>query len=159
MSIVKKKHGNNIYERLIKMVQDLPEGKRERRLREKFIVQLRDTRKKNRILIPPQKIAKIVAASCQVWGVTPEQVQQRHRQREKVWARNFVYRYFNMYSDMSLKDMSNVFGGYDHTTVIHGIREVVDKLDVDYEVKEKWDKFFHLLEKKQATVQTSETIL
>ena len=37
------------------------------------------------------------------------------------------------YTTVSLKDIGEMLGGYDHTTVIHSARTIQDQLDVHHE--------------------------
>ncbi len=60
----------------------------------------------------------------------------RNRTPEFVLARQMCWYLIKEYKiKMKLKDMAKDFGGFDHTTVLHGIRAVQDLIDTDENVR------------------------
>jgi chromosomal replication initiator protein len=67
------------------------------------------------------QVARRVAAE---WGVTPEALSSKRRTREVVEPRQVAMHLCREILGMTLADIGAVFGGRDHSTVIHGLERV-----------------------------------
>jgi chromosomal replication initiator protein len=63
------------------------------------------------------------------WETTP------NRTRSKVVARQIAMYFIREKTNLSLKVVGNMFGGRDHTTVIHSVRMVKDLIQVDPSIR------------------------
>lgn len=68
----------------------------------------------------------ILQTICDYYNVPEEKVRQRNRKREWVWCRHVFFYLCWKYTGLSLKQIANFLGGFDHTTVIHGRDTVLD---------------------------------
>jgi len=75
--------------------------------------------------LTPESIRDIVA---QAWGVRPEGLQSRRRTRDLTVPRQVAMYLIKELLDESLVAIGRVFGGRDHSTVIHSIRKVEDDM-------------------------------
>ena len=78
--------------------------------------------------LTPESIRAIVASA---WGVRPEGLQSRRRTRDLTVPRQVAMYLIKELLDDSLVAIGRVFGGRDHSTVIHSIRKVEEELRED----------------------------
>ena len=95
---------------------------------------LRDLIKESRKQLTVEDIQRI---TCDYFGVDEDLVRAKTRKREVVQARQVAMFFAKEYTDHSLKTIGSLFGGRDHSTVIHSINSVRDQQDTDGSFREK----------------------
>jgi chromosomal replication initiation ATPase DnaA len=73
----------------------------------------------------------IVEAVCNQYNLIFEAICKRTRKRNIVEARQVIMYLLCHYTTASLKRIGDLFGGYDHTTVIHSRKQITDLLYTD----------------------------
>jgi len=86
------------------------------------------SREKERSRLSPERIREAVARE---WGVDPRGLVSKRRTKDLTVPRQVAMYLIRDLLDLSLVEVGNVFGGRDHSTVIHSIRKVEETLDVD----------------------------
>ncbi|MDQ3462612.1 MAG: chromosomal replication initiator protein DnaA [Actinomycetota bacterium] len=66
----------------------------------------------------------ILEATCEMFGLTLEEITGRSRQRPLVVARQVAMYVVRELTDMSYPAIGRAFGGRDHTTVIHAVEKI-----------------------------------
>jgi len=61
--------------------------------------------------------------ACNVTGSIIEDVKSKNRKIEVVSARRLIYSYLKKHTKLTLWAIGKMYGGQDHTTVIHSIRK------------------------------------
>lgn len=81
-----------------------------------------------------ETIQKITA---HYFGLTVDMLKAKSRKRELVIARQTAQWFINHFTNLSLKSNGAMFGGRDHSTIIHALNTVQDLLetDVNYRIK------------------------
>lgn len=82
----------------------------------------------------------IIMEICKRLKVDPSDIVRKTRKKEICEARQIAFYIFSIYTRLSLKQIANIFGGFDHSTVIHA-RERIRSLcsiypDLDATIKE-----------------------
>lgn len=77
-----------------------------------------------------------------------EQLKDKTRKSEIVLARHIAMYFAKEYTDYSLSNIGNSFGGRDHTTVLHGIRKVNEQLTVNQKFKKSFEELEERLRNK-----------
>ncbi|MEO0091148.1 MAG: chromosomal replication initiator protein DnaA [candidate division WOR-3 bacterium] len=90
----------------------------------------------------PLKIIEIVAKQ---FGVTVEQLQSKERTANLALARQIAMYLLRTLLAMSLKEIGSVFGGKDHSTVIHSIEKITELKKSDPEISQKIQKILMLI--------------
>jgi chromosomal replication initiator protein len=80
----------------------------------------------------PDVIRRKVAAA---WGVSAEQLQSAKRTKDLTVPRQVAMYLIKELFDLSLVEIGKLFGGRDHSTVIHSISKVEDDIQADPELK------------------------
>ena len=80
----------------------------------------------------PDVVRRKVAAA---WGVSAEQLQSAKRTKDLTVPRQVAMYLIKELFDLSLVDIGKLFGGRDHSTVIHSISKVEDDMQADPELK------------------------
>ncbi|CAN5761898.1 hypothetical protein BH23GEM11_BH23GEM11_12220 [soil metagenome] len=84
--------------------------------------------------VTPELIRDRVAAA---WGVRPEGLQSRRRTKDLTVPRQVAMYLIKELLDESLVAIGRVFGGRDHSTVIHSIRKVEEDMGTDEDFAER----------------------
>ena len=98
-----------------------------------------------RAVIPQRPINKnityndIVGMVSEYTGISHAQMCVRTRQRAIVNSRYYSFYLIHKHTKMTLKGMGSIFGSYDHTTVIHALKQINDLIDVDPKVAKDID--------------------
>ncbi|MQA90212.1 MAG: chromosomal replication initiator protein DnaA [Gemmatimonas sp.] len=74
------------------------------------------------------------------WGVSPEQLQSKKRTKDLTVPRQIAMYLIKEHFDLSLVEIGKLFGGRDHSTVIHSINKVEEQLGADEEFRQKIDE-------------------
>jgi len=69
-------------------------------------------------------IKEIVQAACDVYGVTPEYVNQPNRKREVIWIRQSIHYWARKLTRLPLREIGRIVGKRDHATVIWSVKVV-----------------------------------
>lgn len=83
--------------------------------------------------LSPEDVIEIVCNYCKIPFdklTTPERV------REKVYARQLCFYFLKNRTNLSLKSIGQLFGGRDHTSVIHSLSTLKDLYETDEKVKQ-----------------------
>lgn len=83
------------------------------------------------------KAQNIINLACEIYGVTYTDVFKRTRSKHIKETRQICMYLIKKNLPYSLIFIGDVFGGYDHTTVIHAINRITDLIDTEPEFKEK----------------------
>lgn len=76
-------------------------------------------------------VARIVALAGVVFGVSPEDIQSPRRKRALVLVRHAVFRLARGLSGLSYPQIGQRIGGRDHSTVIHGAAQCIERMRAD----------------------------
>ncbi len=74
---------------------------------------------------------------AEAWGLTGNALASKRRTRDLMIPRQVAMFLIKQLSDCSLQAIGEAFGGRDHSTVIHSIRKVEERLDKDPEFRER----------------------
>lgn len=89
------------------------------------------------------KIADIVRSVSVVWGLTPGEIRSKRRTREIVRAKFQVFALGSLTGLYSSTLIGRHTGGYDHSSVIHGVNRAIEWSRQDPEYRERmlraWD--------------------
>lgn len=69
-----------------------------------------------------------------------EKLQTKNRKRERVYVRQLIMYVLKNRTELSLKAIGKLFGGRDHTTVLHSIQAMKDYMDT--EPDKRWEVEF-----------------
>lgn len=83
------------------------------------------------------KIETINQCVCTVFGLPFERLFEKTRKREVVQARQVCIYFVKDNTKISLKEIGRKFGGIDHATVIHAIKQVGNLMFSDKNYREK----------------------
>ncbi len=86
---------------------------------------------------PIRAIADLVATRFEL---TAEQLQSRNRRESLLWPRQIAMYAARRMTDLSLAAIGSYFGGCDHTTVLHAIRKVQQRVSQDPELAHEIDE-------------------
>jgi chromosomal replication initiator protein len=79
----------------------------------------------------------IQEAVAREWGVTPESLIAKRRDRAVVQPRQVAMHLCRELLDVALADIGRAFGGRDHSTVIHGVDRVADEMTRDPALRDR----------------------
>ena len=79
-----------------------------------------------------KRVKEIKEVVCEITGISVDDLHQRRRYRALVLPRHLCFKFIKENTDLTLKQIAQTFCGAvkDHTTVIHGLREVKGKLKI-----------------------------
>ncbi len=92
---------------------------------EKFII-------KKDIIVTPDSI---INAVCSYFNVKQQELKSKNRSRIISYPRQVAMYLLREKLNLSLQDIANIFGGRNHSTVLHSIKEIQNKLQSDTELK------------------------
>lgn len=95
-------------------------------------------------IISPDKPKEITATLIinvvsEHFGIKPEDIVSKKRNEEFALPRQIVMYLCRQLTDLSLDNIGKFLGKKDHTTVMHGVDKIADKLKTDEELKNKVD--------------------
>ncbi|MGN0385227.1 MAG: chromosomal replication initiator protein DnaA [Lachnospiraceae bacterium] len=95
-------------------------------------------------IISPDKPKEITATLIinvvsEHFGIKPEDIISKKRNEEFALPRQIVMYLCRQLTDLSLDNIGKFLGKKDHTTVMHGVDKIADKLKTDEELKNKVD--------------------
>ncbi|MBQ6993564.1 MAG: chromosomal replication initiator protein DnaA [Lachnospiraceae bacterium] len=86
--------------------------------------------------VTPQLIIDVV---CEHFNVSKEDITSKKRNSEYVMPRQIIMYLCKEMTDLSLQNIGNILSKKDHTTVIHGIKQINSKMATDDDLKNKID--------------------
>ena len=87
--------------------------------------------------LTPQRVRDKVA---QAWGTTSEALQSKKRTKDLTIPRQVAMYLIKEMFDLALVEIGKLFGGRDHSTVIHSVSKVEEDLVADPELRRKVDE-------------------
>jgi chromosomal replication initiator protein len=87
--------------------------------------------------VSPERVRERVA---QAWGTTSEALQSKKRTKDLTIPRQVAMYLIKEMFDLALVDIGRLFGGRDHSTVIHSVSKVEDDLAGDPELRRRVDE-------------------
>ncbi len=84
-----------------------------------------------------QKLEYILNAVAQEWGVTTERVRSKCRKRKYVEPRQVYCRLSFFLTTATLTQIGKLLNGRDHTTVIHSIDKIKDRINTEPVLKQQ----------------------
>lgn len=85
-------------------------------------------------LVSPEDIKKAVA---EAWGVRPEALSSKRRTKDLTVPRQVAMYLIREILDVALVQIGAVFGGRDHSTVIHSLRKVESQMQSDLSFRDR----------------------
>jgi chromosomal replication initiator protein len=80
-------------------------------------------------------VEEILSTVARFYGITIESIKSHKRKREIVEARHAFCYLARQFSTTPLKDIGQLIGGKDHTTVMHANQQVKAHMDVEPEYR------------------------
>ena len=81
----------------------------------------------------------IISVVSEHFGIKPEDIASKKRNEEFALPRQIVMYLCRQLTDLSLDNIGKLLGKKDHTTVMHGVEKIADKLKTDEDLKNKID--------------------
>ena len=85
---------------------------------------------------------RILSAVSERFGVRPESLMGRRRTRAIAIPRQVAMYLMRHLTDLSLVEIGHVFGGRDHSTVIHACRQVTERIQAEEAFRDKVNGLF-----------------
>jgi chromosomal replication initiator protein len=76
---------------------------------------------------------------CEHFNVTPEDIKSKKRNSEYVLPRQIIMYLIRTMTDSSLQTVADILGKKDHTTIIHGVDKIAEKVQTDEDLRSKID--------------------
>lgn len=95
--------------------------------------------KKNEIIIGISQRRSVINMVANVMNIGYHKACDKKREREYVMVRHFYYFIMKKYSTVSLQEISKEVGK-NHATVLHGVKNVANLIEVDKGVRALWQK-------------------
>ena len=87
----------------------------------------------------PVSMEKIVAGATEYFGLRLADLQSRKRTRTIALPRQICMFLARQHTRFSLEEIGGYFGGRDHTTVLHAIRTITDRKELEPEISNALD--------------------
>lgn len=78
-----------------------------------------------------EKANEIIKIVCDFYKVEEPYLKSNNRRRRVVEPRSICFHLLRKYTNLTLIKIGGLFGGRDHTTILHGIRSLEDLCDYD----------------------------
>ena len=88
----------------------------------------------------PVLIDRVLSEVSSYFGLTPEDLRSKKRTAEIATARQIAMYIIREMAAVSLTQIGDVFGGRDHTTVLHSVNKVEDEIQVNPHLKSDVDE-------------------
>jgi len=103
---------------------------------------LKDLLKEPKRLITVDFIQRCVAEE---FGVSLQELKTKRRNKQVVFPRQIAMYLSRELTDLSLPEVGELFGGKDHTTVLHSYKKIRDDLRINPELKERVEKVIQVI--------------
>lgn len=90
-------------------------------------------------------IDAIKQAVCQYFDISMQELISKSRARKFSEPRQIAMYFCRKYANKPLQEIASIFGGKDHSTVLHGIKKIEDKIITDAKVKKQIEEIQQLL--------------
>ena len=81
---------------------------------------------------PPEAVEeRVIATVATRYGVSADDIKGTKRPKEIVAARQLAIYIVNHVTNLTLKNIGNIFGGRDHSTILYSIQSVTDQMKKD----------------------------
>lgn len=78
--------------------------------------------------------------ACELMGIDAGKLYSRTRKRDYVFTRQMMMKlYVEDFKLLNLTDCGKLLGGKDHSTVIHGLKQINNLLDVDTSIQQDYN--------------------
>ena len=95
----------------------------------------------------PLTIERIAKAAARAYSVKLGDLRSKTRRKTVVTARNMTLYIARGVIEVTLQELGRYFAGRDHSTVLHGIRSIAEKIEIDDELKLQHDRIMSTLGK------------
>lgn len=85
----------------------------------------------------------ILDETAELFGFTADEITSKHRQRPLVTARQIAMYVMRELTDLSYPNIARVFGGRDHTTVIHAVEKIGALMSKDRQIYDQVTLLMH----------------
>lgn len=103
---------------------------------------LKDLLKEPKRLITVDFIQRCIAEE---FGITLQDIKTKRRNKQVVFPRQIAMYLSRELTDLSLPEIGEVFGGKDHTTVLHSYNKIKEELLRNSELKERVEKLMQVI--------------
>ena len=79
------------------------------------------------------------------FGISLQDLKTRRRNKQVVFPRQIAMYLSRELTELSLPEIGELFGGKDHTTVLHSCKKIKEDLSKNPELKERVDKVIHII--------------
>ena len=95
----------------------------------------------------PLSLEAIAKTAAQVYSVKLSELRSHTRRKTVVSARNMTLFIARRSIEVTLQELGRYFAGRDHSTILHGIRSVAEKIETDDELKLRYNQIMDELSK------------
>ena len=95
----------------------------------------------------PLSLEAIAKAAARAYAVKLSEMRSNTRSRTVVTARNMALLIARESTEATLQDLGRYFAGRDHSTILHGIRSIAKKMEIDDELKLQHERIMGELSK------------
>ena len=95
----------------------------------------------------PRSLRKWLGVVAKEFGVTQTAMRSKSRRQNVVLARSLAMLLFRRQTNLSLKAIGELFGGRDHTTVMHACKKINEQLPKDPKLKSQYERLLVEFEK------------
>ncbi len=79
------------------------------------------------------------------FGISLQDLKTKRRNKQVVFPRQIAMYLSRELTELSLPEIGELFGGKDHTTVLHSCKKIKDDLSKNPELKERIDKVIQVI--------------
>tara|TARA_Y100000310_G_scaffold273405_1_gene288858 strand:- start:803 stop:1108 length:306 start_codon:yes stop_codon:yes gene_type:complete len=92
---------------------------------------------------------EIMEACCEVYGITPKQFTSHRRLQHWAECRWMCWMILYRNGHATYMGLGEEFGGWDHGTVLHGVRRLEQLIPINKGARQKFNQVKHLLNKEE----------
>ena len=87
----------------------------------------------------------IIDRVCEFFNTDIESISTKSRVRENVYVRQVCMYCLMKFTRLSQKNIGRIFGGRDHTTAIHAVKTLQDRIDTDTIIRQEVEHIITLI--------------
>lgn len=95
---------------------------------------------------PDVLFQKFADAVCPIVGCTPKGLTSQSRKEYLVRARGYISLLMRLYTPATLLQIANMLGGRDHTTIIHIVRTIKSRIELEDQIADQWKQICRSLQ-------------